>query len=103
MAYERTPADRLEIPLSKIFPLNDPDTEAFVVDQIISLVDAAEGDVIILVDICALRHDCKEELIELVHRSRFPVYSSPMGKGIVDENYDRYGGASLFCTIHCFG
>lgn len=64
-------------------------------DEILKSIDVAEGDVIILVDACALRHGAKEEVTELVHKTHYPVYSAPMGKGTIDESYDRYGGVCL--------
>lgn len=62
------------------------------VDEIQKLVEAADGDVIILVDACAIRHDAVDEVTELVKKTQFPVYCAPMGKTAVDEGYERYGG-----------
>lgn len=94
IAYVRIPAARLNTPLNIEPPLNDPETEEFVLDEIVKLVEAAQDDVIILVDACAIRHGVKQEVEELCKRTGYPVYSAPMGKTAVDETYSRYGGVS---------
>ncbi|KAK7690152.1 hypothetical protein QCA50_006801 [Cerrena zonata] len=55
------------------------------------LVEKKE-DVIILVDACAVRHHVKDELQELLTKTHFPVFATPMGKTAVSESYERYGG-----------
>ena len=92
LAYERIPAYRLKTPLSAEPPANDPDVEAFALDEIVRLVEEAGQDVIILVDACAIRHNVKKEVAELVKRTGFPAYAAPMGKTAIDEQYERYGG-----------
>lgn len=52
----------------------------------------ADGDVVVLVDACAIRHDARQELNDFLRKTGFPVYAAPMGKTAVDEDYDRYGG-----------
>jgi pyruvate decarboxylase len=81
--------------LSGAHPPNDAATESFVVDSIIKLVEEADGDVALIVDVCAVRHDTIAEVRELVEKTGFPVYSTPMAKAlIVNETYERYGGVS---------
>ncbi|OCH83963.1 pyruvate decarboxylase [Obba rivulosa] len=92
LVSERIPAKRLKTPLNRTPPENEPDVEAFVLDEIVKLVEQAEGDAIILVDACAIRHSVKEEVRELFKKTGFPVYAAPMGKTAVDETEDRYGG-----------
>ncbi|KAH9931661.1 pyruvate decarboxylase [Epithele typhae] len=92
LAYERISSARLKTPLNLEAPENEPETEAFVLDEIAKLVDEAENDAIILVDACAVRHGVKKEVEELYKRTGFPVYAAPMGKTAVDETYERYGG-----------
>ncbi|KAI0700359.1 pyruvate decarboxylase [Cerioporus squamosus] len=92
IAYMRIPATRLKTPLSIEPPANEPETEEFVLDEIIKLVEAADNDVILLVDACGIRHGVRHEVEELVKRTGFPVYSAPMGKTLIDESYSRYGG-----------
>lgn len=73
---------------------NDPAVEDYVLDLIAKQVEAAAGDVVVLVDACSVRHDVREELHTFLLQTGFPVYSAPMGKTAVDENYPRFGGVS---------
>lgn len=101
IAYMRIPATRLKTPLSAEPPANDPETEEFVLDEIVKLVEAANNDVIILVDACGIRHGVKQELDELCRHTGFPVYAAPMGKSVIDESYPRYGGVSIPALSLC--
>ena len=60
---------------------------------------AANGGVAVLVDACAVRHDVVAELKELIEKTHLPVYSTPMGKTVIPENYDRYGGVSVLVPL----
>ncbi|RPD77946.1 pyruvate decarboxylase [Lentinus tigrinus ALCF2SS1-7] len=92
IAYMRISATRLKTPLNIEPPANDPETEEFVLDEIVKLVEAAQNDVIILVDACGIRHGVKHELEALCKHTGYPVYAAPMGKSVIDESYSRYGG-----------
>lgn len=95
LAYAKIPSGRLtSVPLQISPPEHDPDTEAEVLEEIVSLVNKAQGDTIILIDACAVRHHAIEETRELAKTTGFPVYATPMGKGTVNEDYERYGGVS---------
>lgn len=94
LAYEKIPSYRLRTPINQEPPENDPDVEAFALDEIVKLIEEAKHETIILVDACAIRHGVKKEVAELVRRTGFPVYSAPMGKTSFDEQYERYGGVS---------
>ncbi|KAM5533631.1 hypothetical protein V8D89_012744 [Ganoderma adspersum] len=100
IAYQRIPVSRLKTPLNLEPPENDADVEAFVLDEIVKLVEGAKNDVIILVDACAIRHGVKAEVKELYERTGFPVYAAPMGKTAVDETYSRYGGIYVGSISH---
>jgi pyruvate decarboxylase len=65
-------------------------------DQIINLVGQADNNVIIVVDACAIRHDARLEVVDLVKKTGFPVYCAPMGKTAIPETYERYGGVSAW-------
>jgi pyruvate decarboxylase len=41
----------------------------------------------------------RKELQELLEKTGFPVYSAPMGKGAVNEQYERYGGVSTISLL----
>ena len=101
LAYERISGSRLKTPLNVEPPENDPETEEFVLGQIVKLVEAANNDVIILVDACGIRHGVKQELDELCRHTGFPVYAAPMGKSVIDESYPRYGGVSISALPLC--
>ncbi len=92
-------AERLSIPLASAAPPNDPVTESFVIDQIHERVKGAEGDVVVLVDACVIRHGVRKELAAFLKETSFPVYATPMGKTAVDEDYSRYGGVSQFESV----
>ncbi|KAH8104669.1 pyruvate decarboxylase [Cristinia sonorae] len=92
VVHEKIPAKRLKTPLNKEPPENDAETEQFVLDEIMKLIKQADEDVVILVDACAIRHNVKHEVAELVKKSGFPVYAAPMGKTAIPESYERYGG-----------
>jgi pyruvate decarboxylase len=96
IVWETIPASRLLTPLSRATPPNDPDIEAYVLDQIVKLVEQADNNVIILVDACAIRHDARLEVVDLVKKTGFPVYCAPMGKTAIPEIYERYGGVSAW-------
>ncbi|KAJ7766357.1 thiamine diphosphate-binding protein [Mycena maculata] len=100
LVYEKISSERLKIPLSRAQPPNDPEVEAFVLDEVEKLVQGAEDSVIFLVDACAIRHDARQEVIELVKKTGFPVYVAPMGKTVVPENYERYGGIYMGSVSH---
>ena len=97
IVHERTPATRLKTPLNIAPPANEPEIEAFVLDEIVKLVEGVtkakeKGEVVVLVDGCAIRYCVKEEVDELVRKTGFPVFAAPMGKTALDESYERYGG-----------
>ena len=99
IVHERILATRLKTPLNITSVENEPEIEAFVLDEIVKLVEGVtkgkeKGNVIVLVDACAVRHSVKKEVDELVKKTGFPVFAAPMGKTAVDESYERYGGVS---------
>ncbi|CAA7262057.1 unnamed protein product [Cyclocybe aegerita] len=91
-SIEEISSERLKIPLSHDIPFNQPEMEQAVVDLIYGRVKAANGDVVVIVDACVIRHSVRKEVDELLKVTGFPVYATPMGKTAVDESYFRYGG-----------
>ncbi|KAJ7612337.1 thiamine diphosphate-binding protein [Mycena polygramma] len=100
LVFEKISSERLKIPLSRTQPPNDPDAEAFVVDEIVKLAASAQDSIVVLVDACAIRHDVREEVHELLKKTGFPVYSAPMGKTAVSEAHERYGGIYIGSITH---
>ncbi|KAF7317234.1 Pyruvate decarboxylase [Mycena chlorophos] len=94
LVYAKIPSDRLKIPLSHAQAPNDPEIEKAALNEIVQLVDraSANDNIVILVDVCAVRHDARAEVNELVKKTGFPVYASPMGKTVVPEDFEGYGG-----------
>lgn len=90
--YVKIPRGRLDTPLRPIRQHTDLAEEEFVLDEIQQLVEKAGSEVVILVDANTIRHDVTEEVWNLIQRTGFPVYSAPMGKTAVPEDYERYGG-----------
>lgn len=93
-------AKRLKVELSRIPPPNDIDVESYVLDEIMELVDDAKQDVVVLVDACAVRHDMREEVNDLLVKTQFPIYATPMGKTAVSEEHERYGGIYIGSITH---
>ncbi|KAF7978485.1 hypothetical protein HWV62_45623 [Athelia sp. TMB] len=98
LVHEKISSASLATPLAKIPAPNDSETEAFVLDEIAKLAQAAQEaengkhGVVILVDACAIRHGIRDEVKEFCEKTGFPVYAAPMGKTAIDEDYARYGG-----------
>ncbi|KAL2889079.1 Pyruvate decarboxylase [Ceratocystis lukuohia] len=82
---------RLDVPISTAEPPNDPDTEKYVVDVCLKYIHRAHRPVI-LVDACAVRHNVIPEVQDLLEKTKFPVFVTPMGKSAVDETHKSYGG-----------
>lgn len=97
--FEKVPRGRLNTPLRPIRQKTDLAEEEFVLDEIQHLVEKAGSEVVILIDACTIRHDVTEEVWDLIQRTGFPVYSAPMGKTAVPEDYERYGGVSYPCLL----
>jgi len=74
----------LEKPLNLSLKPNDAEAEEEVVESTLKLIEESKNP-IILVDACASRHNCKQETKELVEITQFPVFTTPMGKGTIDE------------------
>ncbi|KAI0304508.1 pyruvate decarboxylase [Multifurca ochricompacta] len=98
--FTKIPRGKLDTPLLPHPPKNDPDTEEFALNEIQTLVEQAGSEVVILVDACTIRHDVTEEVWELIQRTGFPVYSAPMGKTAVPEDFERYGGIYVGSLSH---
>lgn len=89
-------SERLHTPLARQEALNDVQVEEFVLDLIELRVKEAEADVVVLVDACVLRFDIRNELMDFLRETGFPVFAAPMGKTAVDETWKRYGGVRDF-------
>lgn len=100
LTTEKISAKRLKVELSRVPPPNDQDVESYVLDEIMELVDDAKQDVVVLVDACAIRHDMRQEVNDLLVKTQFPIYATPMGKTAVSEEHERYGGIYIGSITH---
>ncbi|KAL0960713.1 hypothetical protein HGRIS_005739 [Hohenbuehelia grisea] len=100
LVYKKVSAERLKTPIPRLPSPNDPDVEKAVIDEIVKLVDSVNNDVVIIIDACAIRHDARDEVNELITKTGYPVYSAPMGKSTVNEQYERYGGIYVGSISH---
>ncbi|CAL9737038.1 pyruvate decarboxylase isozyme 1 [Monosporozyma servazzii] len=85
------PASLLETPIDLALKANDAEAETEVIETILELVRSAKNP-IILSDACASRHDVKAETNQLIDTTNFPAFTTPMGKGSINESHPRYGG-----------
>ncbi|KIJ26857.1 hypothetical protein M422DRAFT_191655, partial [Sphaerobolus stellatus SS14] len=93
LVYEKIFAAPLRTPLN--LDSSNADVESYVLNEIVRLVSAAGGNVAFLVDACAVRHHVVGEVRELVSAAGFPVYSAPMDKSIIAEDYEHFGEVYL--------
>lgn len=91
LVHATIPGGALQKPLEYDAPPNDPDAEKYVLNVAKRHISEAKSAVI-LVDACAARHGCVNETRELIAKSGLPVFATPMGKAIIDEDHPQYGG-----------
>ncbi|KGQ86439.1 hypothetical protein MEW_03352 [Candida albicans P60002] len=84
MVDMKVPQVMLEKPIDLSLEPNNIQSQNEIIDRILGMVSKASNP-IVLVDACASRHDCKKEVKQLVEATQFPVYVTPMGKGMIDE------------------
>lgn len=87
----KVPKSKLDTPIDFSLPPNDPEAELEALEEVEKSIAAAKNP-IILVDACAYRHGAVEETNALAKLTKFPVFTTPMGKSVIDEDYERYGG-----------
>ncbi|KAK0714313.1 thiamine diphosphate-binding protein [Apiosordaria backusii] len=91
MVEKQIEGARLDTPIDLSDPPNETEREDYVVDVVLRYLHAAKNP-IILVDACAIRHRCLDEVRDLVDKTKLPVFVTPMGKGAVNETSPTYGG-----------
>ncbi|UZJ56763.1 hypothetical protein CBS101457_006083 [Exobasidium rhododendri] len=85
------PSKGLDTPLDTAVADNDKKAEEACLRDVLARINAAK-DPVIIVDACAIRHDVLQETDDLINSSGFAVYTTPMGKGAVDEEHAQFGG-----------
>lgn len=91
MVIAKIEGERLRTPIDMSEPANDPEREDYVVDVILKTLYAAK-DPIVLIDACTIRHRVTDRVRELVDKTKLPFFTTPMGKGALDETHPLYGG-----------
>ncbi|GMM57634.1 hypothetical protein DAKH74_042500 [Maudiozyma humilis] len=84
-------ADLLKTPIDMSLKPNNKEAEDEVIKEILEMVKAAKNPIIIA-DACASRHNVEKETKQLIDVTQFPAFSTPLGKGTIDETHPRYGG-----------
>jgi len=85
------PASRLLNPLDVRVKSYDLEAEDRIVKRILEVMDISTSPVI-LVDVLSIRHGAQELARRLVDLTRFPAYSTPLSKGVIDETSPCYHG-----------
>lgn len=83
-------AKRLDTPLDTSIR-NDRSAEGAIVKSILDLIKTASNPVVVA-DVLAIRHGGRELARELVDITQFQSFSTPLSKGIIDEDHPVYGG-----------
>lgn len=91
IAFLKISSEALKQPLDLTLPSNDEETEEEVVKSIAELMYKS-SNTIILSDACAIRHRVLPELHDLMDKTQFPTFVSPMGKGSVNETHPAFAG-----------
>lgn len=89
---EMIPTKSLQVSLSRALPVNNPEVEAYVLNEIVKLIEEVHYNVVVLVDACTIRHDVRQEVNELIDKTHFALYAAPMGKTAISEQHECYGG-----------
>lgn len=88
---ELIPVEALNYKLKLTLAPNDKETENEFVSNVIDLIEKSNNP-IILVDACASHHKVVYEVEKIAKITNFPVFTTPMGKGSVDESAEYYHG-----------
>jgi pyruvate decarboxylase len=75
----------------------DADAEKAAIDHIYRRFDDAfsgevKDNVVVIADVSISRHHCKTEAADFLTATKLPVYGTPLGKTVVNETSERYGG-----------
>lgn len=75
----------------------DKDAETAALDHIYrrfceAFSQPLKDNVVVIADVGISRHHCKKEARDFLAATNLPVYGTPLGKTVVDETNERYGG-----------
>lgn len=91
MVTKQVPSKGLSQPLDISFPANDETAETTVAENILARLYSAKKPVLLL-DGCVSRHHLKAEATEFILKTGLPIFTTPMGKGTIDECLPSFGG-----------
>ena len=83
------PKTKLNIPLAN--PVSDPVSLKEVVSRIAGLINSAKHPAL-LPGYLVRRHNCVDEMLNLVNASGLPFYSGKQDKAVLSEQHPQYGG-----------
>jgi indolepyruvate decarboxylase len=86
------PKTKLSIPLAN--PVSDPVALNEVVSRIVRLIEDAKRPAL-LPGYLVRRHNCTEEMLELVNASGLPFYTGKQDKAVLSEQHPQFGGAYM--------
>lgn len=90
----KVPIRLLQTPINLELNPPDPETQLEVVDNVLDIIRVSMNPVI-LVDACCQRHQCTQEVMDLINITQYPVFTTPMGKSAIDESHPRFGGVYM--------
>jgi pyruvate decarboxylase len=90
LSSEQVDASLLDTPLD-VSPKIDEAAQKEAVDAILAALDASKNPAV-LVDVLTHRFNAAPEARTLVSKLRVPIYTTNMGKGIIDETEELYVG-----------
>ncbi|RGP59216.1 putative pdc1-pyruvate decarboxylase, isozyme 1 [Fusarium sporotrichioides] len=91
IAYETIDSSGLEVRIPTTLEPNDPTLERKAVDRIRELLEGSHNPGII-VDGGAVRHQVISEAHKLIGITKFPAFTTAMGKGALDETMPEFAG-----------
>ncbi|KAK9460939.1 thiamine diphosphate-binding protein [Lipomyces oligophaga] len=84
-------ATALDTPLVLQISNPDPELDSDLANKILDAIYASKKPCI-LADILARRHHAREQVMELVSKTKFPSFATDLAKGFVDEDSPYFGG-----------
>lgn len=84
-------ASRLDVPLNLEVKNLNLDFEDEAVRLTLELIKNSTNPAI-LVDVLTTRHGGKDLAKKLVDVTKFPIYSTPLSKGVIDETHESFNG-----------
>lgn len=91
MVTAKVEGERLAQKIDLEMPENEQEREDYVVDVVLKYLHQAQRPVV-LVDACCVRHRVAKETQAFIDKTGLPVFTTPMGKGAINETHGSFGG-----------